>query len=40
LYEKDEDGEEIRARYVLNGGGEDIRLETVNSDIKILKLKK
>ncbi|MEK9138412.1 MAG: DUF4097 family beta strand repeat-containing protein [Bacteroidota bacterium] len=39
-YEQNEDDEEIRAKYVLNGGGEDIRLETVNSDIKILKLRK
>jgi len=39
-YEKDEDEEEIRATYILNGGGEDIELRTVNSDIKILKLRK
>jgi len=39
-YEKDEDEGEVRATYILNGGGEDIELRTVNSDIKILKLRK
>ncbi len=36
-YEKDEDREEIRAKYVLNGGGETITLETVNGYIDIKK---
>ncbi|MDP1676873.1 MAG: DUF4097 family beta strand repeat-containing protein [Bacteroidota bacterium] len=36
-YEKDEDREEIRARYVINGGGETIILETVNGYIDIKK---
>lgn len=36
-YEKDPDGEYIRARYVLNGGGETITLETVNGNINIEK---
>jgi DUF4097 and DUF4098 domain-containing protein YvlB len=36
-----DDGErEIRSRFVLNGGGETITLETSNSDIEIKKLKK
>jgi DUF4097 and DUF4098 domain-containing protein YvlB len=39
-YVEDEDAEEIRAKYVLNGGGETITLETVNSNIEIRKLKK
>lgn len=39
-YEQDEDGHEIRARYVLNGGGDEITLKTVNSDIQIMKLRK
>ncbi|MBI4428615.1 MAG: DUF4097 family beta strand repeat protein, partial [Ignavibacteriales bacterium] len=34
-YEMDEDEEEIRATYKLNGGGETIYLETVNADIEI-----
>ena len=34
-----EDGE-IQATYVLNGGGETIRVETVNSNIEIRKLNK
>ena len=38
-YEKDEDAEEIRATYKLNGGGEKIYLTTVNSNIEILKLR-
>lgn len=36
-YEKDEDDEEIRAIYSINGGGERIDLETVNADIEIRK---
>ena len=36
-YEKNEDDEEIRAIYKLNGGGESIFLETVNADIEIKK---
>lgn len=36
-YDKDEDDEEIRAVYTINGGGERIELETVNSDIEIRK---
>ncbi len=36
-YEKDEDGDYIRATYVLNGGGEIIELKTVNSNITIRK---
>lgn len=39
-YENNEDDGEIRAKYVLNGGGEKITLETVNSNIEIRKLKK
>lgn len=39
-YEEDEDAEEIRGTYVLNGGGEKIYLETVNSSIEIRKLRK
>ena len=37
---RDEDEQEIRSKYVLNGGGETVSLETVNSDIEIRKLKK
>lgn len=36
-YEKDEDREEINGKYVLNGGGETITLETVNGYINIKK---
>ncbi|MEK6649742.1 MAG: DUF4097 family beta strand repeat-containing protein [Bacteroidota bacterium] len=36
-YDKDEDNEEIRAYYTINGGGERIELETVNADIEIRK---
>jgi len=36
-YEKDEDREEIHGRYILNGGGETITLETVNGYIDIKK---
>ena len=36
-YEKDEDDEEIRATYMINGGGERIDVETVNADIEIRK---
>ncbi len=39
-YEKDEHASEIHAKYVLNGGGERIMLETVNSNIEIRKLRK
>jgi len=39
-YENDEDMREIRAKYVLNGGGDEITLKTSNSDIQILKLRK
>ena len=39
-YEKDKDSDEIRATYVLNGGGETISLQTVNANIEIRKLKK
>jgi len=38
-YETDEDEEEIRATYNLNGGGEKIYLTTVNSFIEIRKLR-
>lgn len=38
-YEVNEDDEEIRATYKLNGGGETIYLETVNADIEIKKLR-
>ena len=38
-YEKDEDTKEIRATYVLNGGGESITLETVNGNIEIRELR-
>jgi hypothetical protein len=37
---RDEDERTIESRYVLNGGGESIALETVNSDIEIRKLTK
>jgi DUF4097 and DUF4098 domain-containing protein YvlB len=37
---RDEDEEEIVGTYILNGGGETITLETVNSDIEIRKLRK
>jgi DUF4097 and DUF4098 domain-containing protein YvlB len=36
-YQKDDDRQEIRARYLLNGGGETITLETVNGFIDIKK---
>ena len=36
-YDKDGDRDEIRARYMLNGGGEIITLETVNGNIDIKK---
>ncbi|MFA6438909.1 MAG: DUF4097 family beta strand repeat-containing protein [Bacteriovoracaceae bacterium] len=36
-YEKDEDRDEINGRYILNGGGESIILETVNGYIDIKK---
>lgn len=39
-YERDERYGDIRATYVLNGGGERIYLETVNSDIEIRKLRR
>lgn len=39
-YDKDEDAGEIRALYVLNEGGEDISLSTVNANIEIRKLRK
>lgn len=38
-YEQDDDAEEIRATYKLNGGGEQIYLSTVNSNIEIRKLR-
>ena len=38
--ESDRDSHEIRGRYILNGGGQTISLETVNSDIVIRKMKK
>jgi DUF4097 and DUF4098 domain-containing protein YvlB len=37
---RDRDDQEINAKYVLNGGGEEITLDTVNSDIEIRKLNK
>ncbi len=37
---RDEDQQEIESKFTLNGGGETITLETVNSDIEIRKLKK
>lgn len=36
-YQSDDDSREIRAKYTINGGGEVITLETVNSDIYIKK---
>ncbi len=39
-YESDKDTDEIRAKYTLNGGGENISLQTVNANIEIKKLKK
>ena len=38
--QRNEDEREIESKYVLNGGGESITLETVNSDIEIRKLTK
>ena len=35
---QNKDDQEIYAHYTLNGGGEQITLETVNSDIQIRKL--
>jgi hypothetical protein len=37
-YVKNSDKDEIRATYIINGGGEKIILETTNSDIEIKKL--
>lgn len=37
---RDNEEHEIQSKYVINGGGEIITLETVNSDIEIKKLKK
>ncbi|HLX12187.1 MAG TPA: hypothetical protein VKS81_05190, partial [Bacteroidota bacterium] len=39
-YDVHGDDNEIRATYVLNGGGEVITLETTNADIHILKLER
>lgn len=39
-YTKDQDQKEIRATYILNGGGERISLETVNGSIEIRELLK
>jgi hypothetical protein len=39
-YETDEEADEIRAVYKLNGGGELIELSTSNSNIEIYKLRK
>lgn len=36
-YNKSEDGRSIKANYILNGGGQNIVLETTNSDIVIKK---
>ncbi|MDP4192794.1 MAG: DUF4097 family beta strand repeat-containing protein, partial [Bacteroidota bacterium] len=36
-YNKSEDGRSIKATYILNGGGQNIVLETTNSDIVIKK---
>jgi hypothetical protein len=38
--EKDEDDREIRGTYILNGGGQQIDLKTVNSNIEIRRVKK
>lgn len=38
-YQKDDEGEEITASYVLNGGGESISVETSNGVIAIRKLR-
>ena len=38
--QRNEDEREIESKYILNGGGEIITLETVNSDIEIRKLAK
>jgi DUF4097 and DUF4098 domain-containing protein YvlB len=38
--ERDEGKHEIRASYILNGGGQQIDLKTVNSDIEIRRIKK
>jgi hypothetical protein len=37
-YEGDYDSDEIHAVYILNGGGQKIKLETSNSDIEIRKM--
>ncbi len=37
--QKDEDQKEIRGEYKLNGGGAEITVKTINSNIKITKLK-
>lgn len=39
-FERDRKDDSIRGTYILNGGGEDISLETVNSDIMIRKSRK
>ncbi len=39
-YETDEEADEIRAVYKLNGGGELIELSTSNSNIEIHKLRR
>jgi DUF4097 and DUF4098 domain-containing protein YvlB len=39
-FERSKDDEEIHGTYILNGGGESISLETVNSDIEIRKARK
>jgi DUF4097 and DUF4098 domain-containing protein YvlB len=38
-YEKNRDDKEIHATFVLNGGGEDIVLETVNGNIEVRQLR-
>jgi DUF4097 and DUF4098 domain-containing protein YvlB len=38
-YSHDSDSNEIRATYKLNGGGEEISLRAVNSDIRIIKIR-
>lgn len=38
ILQKDQDAEEIRAAFLLNGGGERISLQTVNGNIEIRKM--
>jgi hypothetical protein len=39
-YQKDEQGHEIRATILLNGGGEEVSLEAVSGNIEIRRERK